>query len=99
LFKLEIKKKMNRQWNQEPVTWEKYTNAASLCMDGVRKAKAQLELDLASGTKKKCFYRYISWKRKDQEGAPSLVSNRGRWVTADKEKADVFNNFFCLSLH
>jgi len=39
------------------------------------------------------LYWYINWKRKVQEGLPSLVSNKGRLVTTDKEKAEVFNSF------
>jgi len=62
LVKLESKKKMHRQCKQGQVTWEEYRDAARLCRDVVRKAKAQLELDLARGAKKnkKDFYRYIS---------------------------------------
>lgn len=29
----------------------------------------------------------------------SLVSNTARLVTVDNRKAEVFSNFFCLSLH
>lgn len=62
--------------------------------------KAQLELDLARGANKdkKGFCRYINWKRKDQGGVLSTVNNKGRIVTADKEKAEVFNNFLPQSL-
>jgi len=68
--------------------WEEYRDAAGLGRDGVRKAKAQLELDLARGlnNSKKGFCRYISRKRKVQEGAPPLVSDTDRLVTADKVK-------------
>jgi len=40
-----------------------------LCRDGVRKAKVQLELNLAREAKnnKKSFYRYVSQKRKIKE--------------------------------
>ena len=67
-------------------------------MDGVRKTKAQMQLDLTKGTKKnkKGFYRYINQKRRDQEGVtPLLVTNTGKLVTVDKQKAEVLNNFFC----
>ena len=43
---------------------------------------------------KKGFYRYVNQKRKAQDVVPLLVSNKGRLVTVDKEKAEVFNNFF-----
>ena len=52
---------MHKQWKQGQVTWEEYKDAARLCRDRVRKAKIQLELDLAGDTKnKKGFYRYIN---------------------------------------
>ena len=41
-----------------------------MCRDGVRKAKVQLELNLARD-KKKGFYRYISLKRKIKKTASS----------------------------
>jgi len=60
---------MYRQWKQGQATWEEYRDAAQFCKDGVRKAKAQLELNLARDTKnnKKGFYRYVSQKRKVKE--------------------------------
>ena len=71
---------MHRQWKQGQVTWEQYRDAARLCRDGIRKAKDQLEMDLARGAKnnKKGFYRYINQKNKIQEGIASLVSNTTR---------------------
>jgi len=64
---------MHRQWKQDQVNWEEYRDAAGLCRDGVRKVKAQLELDLARGAKKnkKGFYRYINQKREVQESIRS----------------------------
>ena len=66
-----------------------------MCRDGVRKAKAQLELNLTRDAKNtKGFYRYLNQKRKVQEGILSLVSDMGKLVTTDKEKAEVLHNFF-----
>jgi len=58
-----------------------------LCRDGVRKAKAQLELTLAKEAKnnKKGFYRYVSRKKMVKESVPPLMSETGKLVTADKE--------------
>jgi len=43
-----------------------------LCRDEVRRAKVQLELNLARDAKnnKKGFYRYVSQKRKVKESVP-----------------------------
>jgi len=43
-----------------------------LCRDEVRRAKAQLEPNLASDAKnnKKGFYRYVSQKKKVKESVP-----------------------------
>ena len=73
---------------------------AKLCKDGVRKAKAQLGLNLAKDAKKnkKGFYRYFNQKGEVQQCVPTLVSDTGRLVTTDKETVGVLNNFFCYSL-
>lgn len=61
LTKLKYKNEMHRQWRQEHASWEDYRNMAWECRDGIRRAKAQLVLNLARNTenKKKSFYRYI----------------------------------------
>jgi len=47
------KQEMHRQWKQGQVSWEEYRDAAQLCRDGIRKAKAQLELNVARDAKNK----------------------------------------------
>jgi len=63
---------LHRQWMQGQVCWEEYRNAARLCRDEVRRAKVQLELNLARDAKnnKKGFYRYVNQKRKVKESVP-----------------------------
>ncbi|KFR08823.1 hypothetical protein N306_10297, partial [Opisthocomus hoazin] len=96
LVKLRKKKELHRQWKQGLASWEEYREAARLGRDGVRKVKAQLELNLARDAKnnKKGFYRYVSQKKKVKESVPRLMSKTGKLVTADEEKAEVLNNFF-----
>jgi len=72
---------MHRQWKRGQVTCREYRDTAGLCRDRVRKAKAQLELELglARGVKKKkSFNRYVNRKRKVLECVPSLVRRRLR---------------------
>ena len=61
-----------------------------------RKAKAQLELNLAAGIKgnKKLFYKYINSKRRTRKNLHSLLDEAGNVTNEDKEKADILNAFF-----
>jgi len=63
--------RLHRQWNRGRVSWEEYREAGQTCRDGVREAKAQLELNLAKDEKnKKGFYTYVGHKRKIKENVP-----------------------------
>ncbi|KFZ48948.1 hypothetical protein N338_11822, partial [Podiceps cristatus] len=96
LVELRRKRDLHRQWKQGQASWGEYRDTARLCRDGVRRAKVQLELNLARDAKnnKKGFYRYISRKRKVKESVPPLMSETGKLVTADEEKDEVLNNIF-----
>jgi len=52
-----------------------YRDAAQLCRDEVRRAKARLQLNLAWNAKnnKKAFYRCVNQKRKVKESAKPLL--------------------------
>jgi len=69
LVKLKGKRELHRQWKQGQVSWEECRVAAQVCRDELRRAKAQLEMNLARDAKnnKKGFYRYVSQKRKVKE--------------------------------
>ncbi|KFO79625.1 hypothetical protein N303_03515, partial [Cuculus canorus] len=96
LVKLKKKKELHRQCKQGQGTWGVYRDTARLCRDEVRKAKAQLELNLAREVKtnKKGFCRCINHKRKIKENVPPLATGNGDHVSTDDEKAEVLNNFF-----
>ena len=72
LVKLKSKRELHRQWKQGWESWEEYRDAAQLCRDWVRRAKVQMDLNLARDEKntKKSFYRYVSQKRKVKESVP-----------------------------
>ena len=48
---LKPKKKAYREWKQEQVTWEGYTEFVQAARDQVRKAETQTELNLARDKK------------------------------------------------
>ena len=62
----------------------------------VRKAKAQLELNLATKVKEnnKYFYNYINSKRRAGENLHCLLDAEDKTVTKDQDKAEVLNAFF-----
>ena len=69
-----------------------------MCRDGIRKAKAQMELSLARDAKsnRKRFYRYMAQKRKAKESVPPLMDEKGELVMTDMEKAEGLNNIFSV---
>lgn len=81
LVKLEDKKKMYRELKPGHVIWKYYRVTTKLCRDGIRKAEAQLELDLIRSAKKdeKIFYKYINEKRSVQEGISSCRAIQASW--------------------
>jgi len=66
------------------------------CREEIRRAKAQPEFHLATVIQdcEKCFYKYISNKRRAKENLQPLFDVRGSIVTKDEEKAEVLMAFF-----
>lgn len=86
---------MQRQRKQGHAAWEKYRDSVQIYRDGVRKAKAQVELNLAKDAKNiRGFHRYINQKKKTKETVHPMVIKMGELVTTGMEKADVLNIFF-----
>ncbi|GAB0205816.1 hypothetical protein GRJ2_003047200 [Grus japonensis] len=96
LLELRRKKKVYACWKQGQATWEDYRDAARLCREKIRAAKAQLELKLAStvGDNKKGFFKYVNNKRKTRENIGSLLDKNGHLTNRDIDKAETFNAFF-----
>jgi len=65
LAEIRCKRKVQGMWKEGQDTWEEYRNVVRACRDATRKAKAHLELKLASDVKnnKKGFFNYISSKK------------------------------------
>ena len=95
---LELRKKRRTYhlWKKGQVTQEDYRDTVRLCREKIRKAKAQLELKLATAVRdnKKRFYKYIGGKRRAKENLPPLLDAEENLVTKDEEKAEVLNAFF-----
>ena len=66
-----------------------------MCRDKIRKAKAQLELSLATKVKdnNKYFCKYIYSKRRARENLHPFLDAEGNLVTKDQDKAEVLNAF------
>lgn len=68
-----------------------------MCRDGIRKAKAQMELNLARDVKNnKSFFRYIGQKRQAKEIIPPLINEKEELAYSDMEKAKVLNELFAF---
>ncbi|KAF1618604.1 UNVERIFIED_CONTAM: putative RNA-directed DNA polymerase from transposon X-element, partial [Eudyptes robustus] len=99
---LGLRKKKKRRdydlWKKGQAAQEDYKDVVRLCREKTRKAKAQLELNLATAVKdnKKYFYKYISNKRRAKENLRPLLDMGGNIVTKDEEKAEILNAFFAL---
>ncbi|GAB0204308.1 mitochondrial enolase superfamily member 1 [Grus japonensis] len=96
LLELRQKKKVYACWKQGQATWEDYRDAARLCREKIRVAKAQLELKLAStvGDNKKGFFKYVNNKRRTRENIGSLLNENGHLTNRDIDKAETFNAAF-----
>jgi len=79
LVKFRRKKEACRRWKQGQVTWQEYRGTLPACRDEVRKAKAQLELNLSRDIrdKKNGFCKCPGDKRKTRGYAGLLLNEAG----------------------
>ncbi|KAF1504960.1 hypothetical protein FQV18_0002372, partial [Eudyptula minor novaehollandiae] len=96
LLGLRKKRRVYRLWKKGQATQEEYRDLVRSCREEMRKAKAQLERNLAAVVKdnKKSFYKYINDKKRAKENLHPLLDAGGNIVTEDEEKAEVLNAFF-----
>ncbi|KAK4808471.1 LOW QUALITY PROTEIN: hypothetical protein QYF61_005788 [Mycteria americana] len=95
-LELTKKRRVYDLWKKGQATQEDYKGVARLCREKIRRAKAELELNLATAIKdnKKYFFKCISSRRRAKENVQPLVDGGGNTVTKDEEKAEVLNAFF-----
>ena len=66
-----------------------------MCRDRIRKAKAQMELNLARDVKdNKGFYRYIGRRGQAKESAPPLMRGNGELTSSHIQNTEVLNECF-----
>jgi len=96
LLGLRKKRRVYHLWKTGQATQEKYRGLVTLCRVEIRKAKAQLELRLATVVRgnQKCFYKYFNNKKRAKENLHPLLDTRGNIVNKDEEKAEVLNACF-----
>ncbi|KAF1505046.1 hypothetical protein FQV18_0002366, partial [Eudyptula minor novaehollandiae] len=93
---LRKKRRVYRLWKKGQATQGEYRDLVRSCREEMRKAKAQLEHNLAAAVRdnKKSFYKYINDKKRAKENLHPLLDAGGNIVTKDEEKAEVLNAFF-----
>ncbi|KAF1534907.1 hypothetical protein FQV19_0007770, partial [Eudyptula minor] len=93
---LRKKRRVYRLWKKGQATQGEYRDLVRSCREEMRKAKAQLERNLAAVVKdnKKSFYKYNNDKKRAKETLHPLLDAGGNVVTKDEEKAEVLNAFF-----
>ncbi|PKU28199.1 hypothetical protein llap_21498 [Limosa lapponica baueri] len=96
LDKFKSKKEAYRGWKQGRVDWVEYRETVRVTRNQIRKAEAQIELNLARDIKdnEKNFYKYIRDKGKTSKDVGPLRKETGDLVTQDMEKIEVMNDFF-----
>lgn len=87
---------MYRKWKQGCVAWKEYRGVVQMCRERIRKAKVQMELNLARDVKsnKKGFYRYIDRRRQAKESIFPLINKTRELASSDMEKAEVLSKCF-----
>jgi len=76
--------------------YQEYVQARNMAKSEMRRAVRDYEKEIAKRAKSnpKAFYRYVNSKTKSHEKIPDLKGDDGNTITNNKDKAEVFNNFF-----
>ncbi|XP_064900742.1 transcription factor RFX3-like isoform X2 [Columba livia] len=100
LTKIKHENEAYRSWKKGQVIQEECSGTVQVCRDGVREAKAHLELKLARDVKGdiKGFYRYISSKMKTRENVGLLLNGAGNLMRKGHGKGQGTKCLLRLSL-
>ncbi|KAK4823199.1 hypothetical protein QYF61_027208 [Mycteria americana] len=96
LVELKRKKKLYDLWKQGRASQKDYRAVVRICREKTRKARAQLELKLASvvSDNKRGFFKYVNSKRRSKENIRLILVEDGDLTNRDEEKAEAFNAVF-----
>lgn len=82
---------MRTQWKEVPMSWEEYRDAAQEYRGGIRKAKAQVEINLLSFVMNNDEdFLSILVTKGEQKYATALVNETGNLMTADMKADNIF---------
>ncbi|PKU36300.1 rna-directed dna polymerase from mobile element jockey-like [Limosa lapponica baueri] len=95
------KRRVYHLWKKGQATQEEYRDLMKLYREKIRKAKAQLELNLANDIRdnKKSCYKYLTNKKRARGSLHPLLDAGGNIATKDEEKAEKLNAFFASVLN
>ncbi|KAK4832343.1 hypothetical protein QYF61_021872 [Mycteria americana] len=98
---LRRKKKLYDLWKLGGASEEDYRAVVCIRKEKTRKAKAQLELKLASvvSDNKKGFFKYVNSKRRSKGNIGPILVEDGHLTNMDEEKADAFKAFFASAFN
>jgi len=80
-------------WKKGLAPQEDCKDVMRLYREKIKRAKDQLELDVATAVRdnKKYFYKYIHNKRRAKENLRPLLNVEGNTASKDEEKTEVLN--------
>ena len=94
-------KEKNKAWkafkkNKTTCNWGKFTKIRNQTNRFISSSKKKFELKIARQIKDnpKQFWNYVKAKRKKNHCFPSMIQEDGSVVSNDRQKANLFNNYF-----
>ena len=104
-FNKEIRTKIknkNKAWSnyrkhKSTEAWENFTQTRNSTNRAIITHKREFETDLAHNIKNnpKMFWNYVKSLTGGQKDIPPITDSHGNTIKSDKEKAELFNNYFC----
>ena len=95
-------KNKNRAWSiykrhKNETNWASFKEARNKCNRDIRMQKKEFEKNIAANVKRnpKIFWNYVKYATGGQKEIPPIKNDQGLSITDDKDKAELFNDYFC----